>query len=146
MTPAPAAAAPLQPAAAYGAAPQPVQQHAAYAPGPAAPAAYAGGYPTSPGGYGGGGQPGTFVPQQPQAPQQQGGGFGGMESDFLSGMAGNVLRQQGQSYLQRGQAFMQVGSHWFACPAPAAGREGTVLLWSRERQRNQPRANRLPSC
>jgi hypothetical protein len=48
------------------------------------------------------------VPQQPQAPQAQpGGGFGGMESDFLSGVAGNVLRQQGQSYLQRGQAFMQ---------------------------------------
>jgi hypothetical protein len=26
---------------------------------------------------------------------------------FLSGMAGNVLRQQGQTYLQRSQAFMQ---------------------------------------
>lgn len=26
---------------------------------------------------------------------------------FLSGVAGNVLRQQGQSYLQRSQAFMQ---------------------------------------
>lgn len=26
---------------------------------------------------------------------------------FLTGVAGNMLRQQGQSYLQRGQAFMQ---------------------------------------
>ena len=98
----------LQPAV-YGAAAAapPAQQHGGYAPGPAAPAAYGGGYPTSPSAYAGGGQPGTFVPPQPQAPQP-GGGFGGMESDFLSGVAGNVLRQQGQSYLQRGQAFVQV--------------------------------------
>ena len=34
---------------------------------------------------------------------------------FLSGMAQNVLRHQGQSYLQRGQAFMQVGAHFCAC-------------------------------
>lgn len=99
---------PLQPAV-YGAAAAapPAQQHGGYAPGPAAQAAYGGGYPTSPSAYAGGGQPGTFVPPQPQAPQP-GGGFGGMESDFLSGVAGNVLRQQGQSYLQRGQAFVQV--------------------------------------
>lgn len=98
---------PQQPAV-YGAAAAapPAQQHGGYAPGPAAPAAYGGGYPTSPSAYAGGGQPGTFVPPQPQAPQP-GGGFGGMESDFLSGVAGNVLRQQGQSYLQRGQAFVQ---------------------------------------
>lgn len=32
--------------------------------------------------------------------------FGGVDP-FLSGMAGNVLRQQGQSYLQRSQAYMQ---------------------------------------
>ena len=36
--------------------------------------------------------------------------FGGGPMDpFLTGVAGNMLRQQGQSYLQRGQAFMQVG-------------------------------------
>ncbi len=110
---------PLQPAAYGAAAAPPAQQHGGYAPGPAAPAAYGGGYPTSPGGgyptspggYAAGGQPSTFVPQQPQASQAQpGGSFGGGESDFLTGMAGNVLRQQGQSYLQRGQAFMQVGT------------------------------------
>ena len=33
---------------------------------------------------------------------------------FLTGRAGNLMRQQGQSYLQRGQAFMQVGSGWAA--------------------------------
>lgn len=32
--------------------------------------------------------------------------FGGVDP-FLSGMAGNVLRQQGQSYLERSQAYMQ---------------------------------------
>lgn len=35
------------------------------------------------------------------------GGFGTIDP-FLTGVAGNMLRQQGQSYLQRGQAFMQV--------------------------------------
>ena len=35
-----------------------------------------------------------------------GGGAAGMDP-FLTGVAGNMLRQQGQSYLQRGQAFMQ---------------------------------------
>ncbi|PSC67531.1 transport yif1 [Micractinium conductrix] len=34
------------------------------------------------------------------------GGFGTIDP-FLTGVAGNMLRQQGQSYLQRGQAFMQ---------------------------------------
>ena len=37
---------------------------------------------------------------------------------FLTGVAGNMLRQQGQSYLQRGQAFMQVGAAQRAGRAP----------------------------
>lgn len=43
-----------------------------------------------------------FVPQQGhQLPNEP-----GMDA-FMSGFAGNMLRQQGQTYLQRGQAFMQ---------------------------------------
>lgn len=49
-----------------------------------------------------------------QAPQQQqqhaaagAGADPGMDA-FMTGFAGNMLRQQGQTYLQRGQAFMQV--------------------------------------
>lgn len=59
-----------------------VMQPGVMQPGPAGPA----------GGMGGGGA----------APF----GVGGMDP-FLTGVAGNMLRQQGQSYLQRGQAFMQ---------------------------------------
>jgi len=45
--------------------------------------------------------------QQHVPPEQYGGqAFTGVDP-FLSGVAGNVLRQQGQSYLQRSQAFMQ---------------------------------------
>ena len=36
----------------------------------------------------------------------QGPSFAGVDP-FLSGVAGDVLRQQGQSYLQRSQAYMQ---------------------------------------
>ncbi|KAH7624272.1 putative Protein YIF1B [Nannochloris sp. 'desiccata'] len=53
-------------------------------------------------------QPGFFVPQATSNPTAFGdGGFAGAADPFLSGMAGNVLRQQGQTYLQRSQAFMQ---------------------------------------
>lgn len=58
-------------------------------------------------------------------------GFGGMDP-FLSGVAGNMLRQQGQSYLQRGQAFMQVRcglADGQACGG-AAGWKGRLHCWA----------------
>lgn len=53
--------------------------------------------------------PSFFVPQAPAAgPAAPHPGQPATFADpFLSGVAGNVLRQQGQSYLQRSQAFMQ---------------------------------------
>eukprot|EP00889_Picochlorum_renovo_P006573 jgi/Picre1/33603/NNA_001083.t1 len=53
-------------------------------------------------------QPSVFVPQNPSTMQSGGAGpsFAGVDP-FLSGVAGDVLRQQGQSYLQRSQAYMQ---------------------------------------
>ena len=38
---------------------------------------------------------------------QTGGSSYGTVDPFLSGVAGTMLRQQGQSYLQRSQAYMQ---------------------------------------
>ncbi|EFN56097.1 hypothetical protein CHLNCDRAFT_144674 [Chlorella variabilis] len=79
---------------------------------PHQPAAHAGGYgaPAQPAAYGAPIQPaaGTFVPSTAGAGYGAAGpgGMGGMDP-FLTGVAGNMLRQQGQSYLQRGQAFMQ---------------------------------------
>ncbi|KAL4448647.1 hypothetical protein ABPG75_005866 [Micractinium tetrahymenae] len=69
-------------------------------------------------GMGGGMQPGMMQPGMMQPGVMQpgaAGGAGGMGGGggsapfdpFLTGVAGNMLRQQGQSYLQRGQAFMQ---------------------------------------
>lgn len=43
---------------------------------------------------------------QQQAAPVGGGGDAGMDA-FMTGFAGNMLRQQGQSYLHRTQAFMQ---------------------------------------
>ncbi|KAL4424655.1 hypothetical protein ABPG77_002273 [Micractinium sp. CCAP 211/92] len=60
----------------------------------------------------GGMQPGIMQPGAASAAGGMGGGggapfgVGGMDP-FLTGVAGNMLRQQGQSYLQRGQAFVQ---------------------------------------
>ena len=53
---------------------------------------------------------GQVAPPGPAANAGYGGGggaFGDAGQPFFSGVAGNVLRQQGQSYLQRSQAFMQ---------------------------------------
>lgn len=53
------------------------------------------------------------APMQPPPPQPGSGGPaapGGAfptTDAFMTGFAGNMLRQQGQTYLQRGQAFMQ---------------------------------------
>lgn len=62
---------------------------------------------------GGGMQPSVMQPGPAGGAEGMGGaggaapfGVGGMDP-FLTGVAGNMLRQQGQSYLQRGQAFMQ---------------------------------------
>ena len=41
----------------------------------------------------------------PQAPGM-GSGMGGSDA-FMTGFAGSVLRQSGENYLQRGQAFVQ---------------------------------------
>lgn len=57
---------------------------------------------------GGGAAPSFYVPQAPAAaPAPPAGQPASFTDPFLSGVAGNVLRQQGHSYLQRSQAFMQ---------------------------------------
>ncbi|KAI3426106.1 hypothetical protein D9Q98_008485 [Chlorella vulgaris] len=50
---------------------------------------------------------GYGAPSVPMAGSGFGGGGAAGMDPFLTGVAGNMLRQQGQSYLQRGQAFMQ---------------------------------------
>lgn len=84
-----------------------VMQPGVMQPGPAGPA----------GGMGGGGA----------APF----GVGGMDP-FLTGVAGNMLRQQGQSYLQRGQAFMQASQGGWA---QGSGRRRCAGCWAVERAR-----------
>lgn len=74
----------------------------------------------------GGMQPGIMQPGAASAAGGMGGGggapfgVGGMDP-FLTGVAGNMLRQQGQSYLQRGQAFVQARDHRCWPPAQLPG-------------------------